>query len=166
MADYVGGNGLIAAFTGGIAFGQTFRIEGKFLDKFLEEEGQLLLLATFFLIGVAHLPESLHAITFREAAMGLAALLIVRPLAVWLAMAGTKTSLGLRLFLGWFGPRGLATALFALIIGDLIVLSHGDAILTITSITILMSAVLHGATAAPIAGKYGQRLLNPAPEVS
>ena len=158
-AEEIGGNGLIAAFTGGIAFGWAFPITGRFLGEFLEEEGQLLLLATFFMIGAELLPEALASVTLAEAAVALASLTVVRPAAVWLAMLGTGTRPRLKLFLGWFGPRGLATALFALIIGDLVSLSEGASILTITSITVLLSAILHGATAAPVAGRYGATLV-------
>ena len=154
----VGGNGFVAAFIGGLAFGQVARHRCTFVFEFMEAEGQALILLTFLLIGVALLPHAAHAITLPGAIIVLLSLFVVRPLAMWLALVGSRARPVTRLFLGWFGPRGLATALFALLVLEQFDnLPHGDEMLTIAIVAVAASALLHGLSAAPGARWFGRR---------
>jgi NhaP-type Na+/H+ or K+/H+ antiporter len=157
-ADAAGGNGFLAAFVGGLAFGARMGGRCHFAGEFLEGEGQLLVLASFLLIGLALLPDALAAVGPADIALILVSLLVVRPLAVWLALVGTDAPPLTRLFLGWFGPRGLATALFALLVIDFAELDHGEELLDLAVVAVAISALLHGATAAPAARRFGARL--------
>jgi NhaP-type Na+/H+ or K+/H+ antiporter len=155
----LGGNGFLAAFVGGLTFGAVMKGRCKFVFEFMETEGQILVLATFLLIGVVLLPEAAADIEPVMIALILISLFAVRPAAIWLSLWRTDASPLTKGFLGWFGPRGLATVLFALlVVGQLGALKHGDEILTISAIAVALSAVLHGVSAAPGARWYGGKI--------
>ncbi|WP_415922127.1 cation:proton antiporter [Tateyamaria sp. SN6-1] len=151
----IGGNGFLAAFVGGLTFGLMFRRQCKFVLEFLETEGQLLVLGTFVLLGVVVAPDLIRSLSPTWIALILISLFVTRPVAIWLSLLGTRTTPSERLFLGWFGPRGLATALFALLVlQEFDRLTHGHEILLICFLTVVISAVLHGMTAAPAAKRF------------
>lgn len=155
----LGGNGFLAAFVGGLAFGAVMKGRCKFVFEFMETEGQILVLATFLLIGAALLPEAAARIESVAILLILISLFAVRPAAIWLSLWRTDAAPLTKGFLGWFGPRGLATVLFALlVVGQLDALKHGDEILTIAAIAVALSAVLHGVSAAPGARWYGGKI--------
>lgn len=156
VADFTGGNGFIAAFTGGAAFGASQPKRDHQLAEFMEGEGTLLTLGTFLLIGLVLVPVAVDMVTLPIMGLILASLFMVRPAAIWLSLIGTDADMPIRLFIGWFGPRGLATVLFALLIVTQIEgLPHREEILGIATLTVLISALLHGITAAPAARRFG-----------
>jgi NhaP-type Na+/H+ or K+/H+ antiporter len=155
----LGGNGFLAAFVGGLAFGAVMKGRCKFVFEFMETEGQVLVLATFLLIGAVLLPEAAARIEPVAILLILISLFAVRPAAIWLSLWRTDAAPLTKGFLGWFGPRGLATVLFALlVVGQLDALKHSDEILTISAIAVALSAVLHGVSAAPGAKWYGGKI--------
>lgn len=158
LAERVGGNTFIAAFTGGLAFGAVMRGRCAFVFEFMDGDGQLLVLGTFLLLGASLAPEAIMNLDLATFALIALSLFVVRPLAVWLSLIGTDASPVERLFMGWFGPRGLATALFALfIIKEYDILVHAEGLLDIAILTVLASALLHGLTAAPAAHWIARR---------
>ncbi|MEL7117056.1 MAG: cation:proton antiporter [Pseudomonadota bacterium] len=152
----VGGNGFIAAFAAGLGFGAVVRGQCAFVYEFTESEGQLLSWAAFFLLGATLVPEAAKHLTVETGLLILANLLVVRPLAIWIAMTGSDASAPTRLFFGWFGPRGLATALFALLVVDQLDHGRGEEVLHIAINAVWISAILHGLTAAPGAKLYAR----------
>ncbi len=166
-ATVIGGNGFIAAFTAGLTFGAIIKGACKFVYEFTESEGQLLAWASFLLLGAALVPEAVAHLTVPMLAMILLSLFVLRPVAVWLSLIGTDAAPVTRLFFGWFGPRGLATALFALVIIDDLPVELAEPILHTAVNAVWISALLHGATAAPGARWYGRRIaaLSSAPEM-
>ena len=112
--------------------------------------------AAFFLTGAALIPEAITHLTWQVLAVILVSLLVVRPLAVWLALVGTDAEASTRLFFGWFGPRGLATTLFALLIVDRISPEAGDQVLHLAVNAVWISALLHGISANPGAKLYAR----------
>ena len=156
VAELVGGNGFIAAFVGGLAFGHALRHPCTFLLEFMETEGQLLMLVTFVVFGAALLPVGLSHLS--PATLGYAALSLtaVRMIPVAASFVGTDVKAPTRLFLGWFGPRGLASILFVLLILEDAPVPHAEELLAITVLTVAMSALLHGVSAAPLAARYGR----------
>ena len=94
---------------------------------------------------------TLHALT-REGlpAVGFVAatFLIARPVAVWLALLGTDTDRPTRLFMGWFGPKGVATMTFSLLVLDQHIAS-GERIFDLTALVVFCSIVIHGLTDTP-----------------
>ncbi|GAB5510457.1 MAG: cation:proton antiporter [Hyphomicrobiales bacterium] len=157
-AEFVGGNGFISAFCAGLGFGAVVRGQCAFVYEFTEGEGQLLSWAAFLLLGAVLVPEAIAHLTLPHVLLILGSLVLVRPLAIWIALLGTDASPSTRLFFGWFGPRGLATALFALLVVDQLDQLMGEVVLYLAVNAVWISAMLHGLTAAPGAKLYARRL--------
>ncbi len=157
-ATWIGGNGFIAAFAGGLGFGAGVRGRCPFVYEFTESEGQLLSWTAFFLLGAVLVPDAVAHLTLPMAAVILVSLFVVRPLAIWLSLLGTDAAPVTRLFFGWFGPRGLATALFALVAIEHLDHDLGEPILHLAINAVWISALLHGITAAPGATWYARRI--------
>lgn len=155
-AEAIGGNGFISAFAAGLVFGATVRHRCTFLFEFMESEGHLLTLLTFLVFGAIMIPDALHHITWQTIALSLLFLTVVRMLPVALSLIGTGLSMRSVLFLGWFGPRGLASILFALLIVEKYPVKGGDEILACVVVTVLLSIFLHGITAVPFSKFYGK----------
>ncbi|MES0881173.1 cation:proton antiporter [Roseibium sp. SCP14] len=157
-AGMVDGNGFISAFIAGLFFGNVIKGQCAFIYEFTESEGQMLSWGAFFLIGLALLPDAIAHLDAATLIIILVSLFVVRPLAVWLSLTGTDAAPLTKLFFGWFGPRGLATALFALLIVDQIDHEIGEQLLNLAVNAVWISAVLHGITAVPLAKWYGTRM--------
>jgi NhaP-type Na+/H+ or K+/H+ antiporter len=155
-ATLIDGNGFIAAFVAGLAFGHVVRGRCAFIYEFTESEGKLLSWGAFFLLGLILVPTAMAQLDWPTLALILASLFIIRPLAIWLSLMGSGLDARTRLFLGWFGPRGLATALFALLVADKTDPAFADKVLMIAINTVWISALLHGISAAPLARLYGR----------
>lgn len=156
IAELIGGNGFIAAFIGGMVFGNSIRHPCTFLFEFMETEGQLLMLIAFLVFGAALLPEGLAHVNFSIVFYAILSLTLIRMIPIALSLIGARLRLPTQLFLGWFGPRGLASILFVLLILEQSTVPHHDELLSITVITVALSALLHGMTASPFARLYGQ----------
>ncbi|NQV24680.1 MAG: cation:proton antiporter, partial [Rhodopirellula sp.] len=154
-AELVGGNGFIAAFVAGLTLGNVARNVCETLYEFGETEGQLLTLGVFMLFGAVIVPEVIEHATPAAAFYALCSLTLVRALPVAIALAGTHVSPAAVLFVGWFGPRGLASILFVLVVVEEGRLAAGDLLESVVMLTVLSSALLHGATAYPFAKRFG-----------
>ncbi|MEM7199786.1 MAG: cation:proton antiporter [Planctomycetota bacterium] len=156
VAELVGGNGFIAAFVAGLALGNTARGVCACLYEFGEAEGQLLTLLVFLVLGAAVLPEALGEATGVAVLYALLSLTVLRMVPVALALLGTGLRPASGAFLGWFGPRGLASILFALLVVEEGRLATGPLLMTVVVLTVAGSTVLHGMTAYPLAQRYGR----------
>ena len=156
LAEISGGNGFISAFVGGLVFGNSIRHPCTYLFEFMESEGQLLMLITFLVFGAALLPEGLEHLDVTFVVYGLLSLTVLRMLPIALSLLGSGIRLPTYLFIGWFGPRGLASILFVLLILEEAEIPHQAELLAITVITVGFSVVLHGISAAPLATVYGR----------
>ena len=153
-AIQVGGNGFIAAFVAGMAISGFANSIGNPLRDFGEAEGQLFGLATFLLFGmIALVPaiETADASCYIYAALSLT---VIRMIPTALSLIGLKLKASTVMFLAWFGPRGLASLLFALLVIGEFNLPHGERILTISVLTVMFSMVAHGISAVPGARLY------------
>lgn len=157
-AEFIGGNGFISSFAAGLGFGAVVQGQCKFVYEFTESEGQLLSWAAFLLLGAVLVPDAIAHLTLPHLLLILGSLILVRPMAIWIALMGTDASWPTRLFFGWFGPRGLATALFALLVVDQLDHQIGEQVLYLSVNAVWISAVLHGLTAAPGAKWYARRI--------
>jgi len=155
-ASLLGGNGFISAFVAGLTFGNIVKGHCRFIYKFTESDAQMLIWAAFTVIGIGLLPRAIEQLTLPVAGYILVSLFVVRPVAIYLSLIGSKTAPVTRLFMGWFGPRGLATALFALIVSHEILPEHSQAILVVAINAVWMSTLLHGISAAFLADRYGR----------
>lgn len=157
-AEFVGGNGFISAFVAGLGFGAIVRGKCAFIFEFTESEGQLVSWAAFLLVGAMLVPEAVQHLSLETLLVILASLFLVRPIAIWISLVGTDAAPVTRLFFGWFGPRGLATALFALLVVDQLPHEIGEDVLHLAVNAVWISAVLHGLTATVGAKWYANRL--------
>ena len=157
-AVLVGGNGFISAFVAGLCFGNVVQGGCRFIFEFTESEGLLLTWGAFFLIGLGLLPEALEHLDGTVLLIVLLSLFVVRPVAIWLSLVGSDAAPLTRLFFGWFGPRGLATALFALLVVEEIDHSLMEPVLAIAINAVWISAVLHGMSAAWGARWYAAKI--------
>ncbi len=158
VAELVGGNGFIAAFVGGLTLGNTSRAVCTCLYEFAEAEGQLLSLLIFLVFGAALVPVVVQHASWPIVAYALASLTLVRLVPVALSLLGTRLRWETTLFLGWFGPRGIATVLFALLLLERADVAGRETVLAVAMTTVLLSVFLHGFTAFPAARWYGARL--------
>lgn len=156
LADLVHGNGFMAAFVAGLMFGFAVKGRCKFILEFAEAEGQTLALMAFFVFGAALLPEIAHNVSWPMVVYAILSLTLIRMIPIALSLTGSGVSGVTMMFLGWFGPRGLATVLFSLIVLDALKSPGAETILTVATLTVAMSIIAHGATAAPFARRYGQ----------
>ena len=150
-----GGSGFIAAFVGGLVFGAVRRRVGGEVGYLMEEVGALLAAATFVVFGGTLLEPALGHLTWAVAGYAVLSLTVVRMLPVAIAMIGTRATARTLAFLGWFGPRGLASIVFAVLVLDAKgTLPNEQVILTTVFVTIGLSVLAHGLTAAPLSRRY------------
>lgn len=157
-AGVVGGNGFIAAFVAGLAFSAIAREECRDVQDFTEDEGELLSSITFLVFGAVLAAPILTSLTWQIALYVVLSLTVVRMLPVLIALAWSRTRFETRLFIGWFGPRGLASILFALLVFDELSGSVADTVFSVAVWTILVSIFAHGATASPWTARLAHRL--------
>ncbi len=158
LAELIHGNGFIAAFVAGLTFGNTLAHKCSFLYEFAEAEGLFLILMTFFIFGGAMLPEALGAIEPTHVLLALLSLTVLRMIPVWASLLGTGVQLTTTGFLGWFGPRGLASVLFVLLILEETEIAGRETIFVVVMTTVMLSIVFHGITAGPASRWYGKWL--------
>ena len=165
LADTIGGNGFIAAFVGGLVVGPTVKRVGERLIRFTEAEGQLLNLSVFFIFGVL-VAGLLQSLSWTVVLYALLSLTVVRMLPVALSLLGTRLRGVSVLFAGWFGPRGLASIVLGLVVLEEAPLLPGrDEIELVVSLTVLLSVLLHGVTAAPLSAAYARKVEGMAADV-
>jgi len=154
VADEIGGSGFIAAFIGGLATGYITRDASKVLMDFAEAEGQFLNLTVFFLLGVI-IAGLIPNITWQIFLYAILSLTIIRMLPVSISLIKTKISFDTALFIGWFGPRGLASIVLTLYaLNKLDTFPGEDTFILVVFITVLASVVAHGMTALPLSQLY------------
>ena len=157
LAEVVEGNGFIAAFVGGLTLGHLARHLGEELFHFAEEEGQLLTLLTFMIFGGVFAAPRLDDLTWQIALYAALSLTLIRMLPVALALLGLRFQRETVGFLGWFGPRGLASIVFGLLVLEAHDIAGRDEIFAAVTWTVLLSVFAHGLTAQPLARWYGRR---------
>ena len=135
-------------------FGNRVRGRCTFLFEFIEAEGQLLILLTFLIFGAAVLPGAVGKFGWEIALYAVLSLTIVRMIPIAISLAGTGLKTPTYFFLGWFGPRGLASILFALLVLEEMGTPAAAEITVITVATVALSIIAHGITAAPAARWY------------
>lgn len=154
-AEEIGGNGFMAAFVAGMAFGNVAHDVSHHVHAFLEAEGQLLMLLVFVALGALLVPPALARLTPTVGLYVLLSLTVVRMLPTALALAGSGARAQTVAFLGWFGPRGLATLLFGMVILEAHAIPNRAFLFDVAILTVLASVFAHGLTAGWAARRYG-----------
>jgi NhaP-type Na+/H+ or K+/H+ antiporter len=151
VADASGANTLIAAFVAGLAYRIAAERDGETLAEVPEHTAEVLSWVTWFIFGAAMVIPALEHLDIRIVAYAVGSLTAVRVLAIVISLAGARADIRTRLFLGWSGPRGLATVVFGLIIVDELGVTD-PSVRTVESVlafTVVLSVIVHGLTAAP-----------------
>jgi NhaP-type Na+/H+ or K+/H+ antiporter len=156
LATGLDGSGFIAAFVAGGVFGGVLGRDPAEVNRLVDEVGDVLNGVTFLIFGAVLLGTALGHLSWDFALYALLSLTIVRMVPVAIAMLGTRARPPTVAFMGWFGPRGLASIVFAVIVLEGSQLPHEQTILVAIYLTIGLSILLHGLTAAPLAERYGR----------
>ncbi len=149
------GNGFVAAFIAGMAFGSVVRSDLEPMVDFAEEAGGLLSLMVWLFFGAAMLVPGLEHATWSDFLFAVLALTAVRMVSVALALVGSGLERFTVGFIGWFGPRGLASVVFGLIAYDSLDPTDAGRVLSAVTVTIALSVLAHGLSASPLAARYG-----------
>ena len=156
IAAALGGSGFIAAFVAGLCFGHLVGDESAIIAGFNEELADLLNGVTFIAFGAVLLGPALGELTWSVALYAVLSLTLVRVIPVAIALLGSGARPPTVGFIGWFGPRGLASIVFAILVLQEADLPHTDTILLATYVTVGLSVLLHGLSAAPLAQRYAR----------
>ena len=157
------GNGFVAAFCGGLAFGACAGRRGPAELVFLEQTGELVSSLVWLAFGAIAIPIMLDRVDPLMLVYAVLSLTVVRMLPVWLALLGSGLDRRTVLFVGWFGPRGLASLVFALLALEALGPMSDEAVAIVT-VTVLVSVLAHGVSAAPLAARYGRAAAAAGPE--
>jgi NhaP-type Na+/H+ or K+/H+ antiporter len=154
VATALGGSIFIAAFTGGFLFGTLRRDTRDDVTYLVDEGGEVFNAVTFIVFGAVVLGPALDEVTWQLVLYAVLSLTVVRMLPVAIALLGTGARRPTLAFLGWFGPRGLASIVFAVILIDDTELPHLHTMLLAITVTIALSVYAHGLTARPLTERY------------
>ena len=154
IAAAIGGSGFIAAFVAGLVFRAAIKHDPEDVNRLTEEVGGVLNGVTFILFGAILLGPALGELSWELALYAVLSLTVVRMVPVAIGMLGSQARMPTLGFLGWFGPRGLASIVFAVIVIEESQLPHEDLIVVGIYLTVGLSVFAHGLTAAPLADRY------------
>jgi NhaP-type Na+/H+ or K+/H+ antiporter len=156
-AQSLHGSGYIAAFIGGILFGLLAKESTHKLVLAAEGVAETLAMMTWIVFGAAVIGQSYEYFTWRVVLYAVLSLTVIRMLPIFLSLTGTGEKTDSKLFLAWFGPRGLASIVFAIIVlGTDLPGTH--LMVMVVVCTVILSAVLHGLTANPLVSVLAARL--------
>lgn len=150
LCEKLGGNGFVAAFAGGLALNISSEQVRETIESFGEAESELLTMLTFFIFGLVVIPAVYQLWTWEMLIFSIVSLAILRPLCVWLCMIGSPYSLAEKLYIGWFGPRGIASIIYLLIMSTMIAPKGYEPLIAAAVMIITISVIAHGLSAAPL----------------
>ena len=155
-AQFIGGSGFIAAFCGGLLFGALAKEHREEFLTAAEGTGDTMSLITWVIFGAAVVSKALGNFSWVIIIYSVLSLTLVRMLPVFFALTGLRGNTESKLFAGWFGPRGLASVVFAVIVLNANLPNGGVLAMTVVC-TVILSIILHGITANPWVKGFGQR---------
>lgn len=156
LAQWAGGSGFIAAFVCGLVAGSLLGERKHAYLQSNEGYANLLSVIVWAIFGAVVIAKGWQYFTWKTWSYALCSLTILRMVPVWVSLMGTELSSESRLFVGWFGPRGLASIVFAVIVMQYELIAMSEIIATVVC-TILLSVVLHGLTANPWVARFRSR---------
>jgi NhaP-type Na+/H+ or K+/H+ antiporter len=154
LAELFHGNGFIAAFFGGLMLGTHTPVVRKRIQEFGEAEGQQLELFVFLIFGLVAVPPAVKHWDAQAWLYAILSLTVIRMAPVAICLKGTQLdwrSVGL---IGWFGPRGIASVLYLLMVANELGSAGYERILSVIVLTVLLSVLLHGMSAVPLSRLY------------
>ena len=156
IAAPLGGSGFIAAFVGGLVFGGLHRRKDSEVTYLTDATGLVLAGVTFVVFGAVVLGPNLHVVDWQIALYAVLSLTAIRMVPVWLALLGSGARPPTVAYTGWFGPRGLASIVFAVIVLEGSELEHIETMTAVVAITVALSVFAHGVTAVPLTTAYAR----------
>lgn len=158
FAEMVGGNGFISAFVAGLglSIGTTSKQVLHEIQEFGETEGTQLILVVFLIFGLAMIPAAFPYWGMPELIYALASLTVLRMLPVAISLIGAKLDWRSIAFIGWFGPRGIASVLYMLMALSAIGFEGYEQIMSVIVLTVTLSVFAHGISAVPLSRLYGK----------
>jgi sodium/hydrogen antiporter len=155
-AEAMHGNGFMAAFFSGLALGTRTPAVRERIHEFAEAEGQQLALFIFLMLGLILVPATINYWDVRACIYAMLSLTVIRMIPVALSLTGSKLDRASVNFIGWFGPRGIASILYLLIVIGKIGITGYEYMLSVIVLTVLLSVFLHGISAVPLSKIYGR----------
>jgi len=155
-AQTLGGSGFIASFVGGLLASYLFTEQKHHLLEAGEEIASLLSVITWIVFGALVIPWAWAIVTLNMWIYAVLSLTVIRILPVLISLAGTRFDGETRLFIGWFGPRGLASIVFAVMILDF-PLNASRTLVATAACTVLLSVLLHGLSANPWVARLAKK---------
>ncbi|PSS58142.1 sodium:proton antiporter [Pseudomonas sp. BBP2017] len=156
IAQLLGGSGFIAAFVGGLLASYLFAEQKHTLLQGSEEFASLLSVITWVVFGAVVIPKVWGSLTLNIWLYAILSLTVIRVIPVLVGLWATRFDFETRLFIGWFGPRGLATIVFAVMIMDY-PLQATNTVVATAICTVLLSVLLHGVSANPWVARLAGR---------
>lgn len=156
-----GGNGFVAAFSAGLVFSVASRGKVRESVEFTEDLGLFASFLVWAIFGAILLAPVLEGgFRWTPIVYAILSLTVIRMIPVWLSMLGSGLHLSSVLFMGWFGPRGLASVVFTLIAVETLAREGlvSAPLVEIATWTVFLSVILHGVTARPFSRAYGARV--------
>ncbi|MGI9292374.1 MAG: cation:proton antiporter [Pseudomonadales bacterium] len=157
LAEALGGNGFIAAFCGGLAVSTGSPEIRERIHEYGEAEGTLLSMGVFLVFGLAMIPLSVEFWSWRVWVYALASLTVIRMVPVAIALWGSGMDRMTTLFIGWFGPRGIASVLYILIAASAIGVDDFRDAFAVIVLVVTLSIYAHGISAIPFCRALGKR---------
>jgi NhaP-type Na+/H+ or K+/H+ antiporter len=159
LSQWLGGSGFIGAFVGGMLFGGLIK-HHEIKEELLagaESVGNLMSLLTWFAFGALAFGKGLQDVSWQVILYAVLSLTIIRMLPVMICLIGIKARFDSKLFLGWFGPRGLASIVFIVMVLEEN-LPGADTLAAVVTWTVVLSIIAHGISAVPYANNYAKRV--------
>lgn len=158
LAEYIHGNGFIAAYFSGLLLGYVAESIREEVKEFGEAESQIMTLLIFVLFGMLLVPRVWSYWTdWRVVTYALLSLTIIRIVPAYVSLSGTGLPNGIRWFIGWFGPRGIASVLYLLMMVIKLGVDGYELIIATVALTVLLSIVSHGVSAVPLSRTFGTK---------
>jgi sodium/hydrogen antiporter len=148
-AQALGGSGFIACFVGGLLLSGLRPAHKEVLLRGAGATGEALALLTWVAFGIGALAQIVSRLTWEALLYAVLSLTVIRMVPVLLCLIGTGLRLADKLFVAWFGPRGLATIVFGVIVLNE-QLPGNDTIIAVAGGTVLLSVIAHGVSANPL----------------
>jgi NhaP-type Na+/H+ or K+/H+ antiporter len=159
LSQWLGGSGFIGCFVAGLVFGgltRSHETKEEVLNG-AEGAGNVMSLLTWFTFGAVVFGASLQQFDWQVLVYAILSLTVVRILPVLLCLIGVPFRMDSKLFLGWFGPRGLASIVFVVMVMNE-KLPGNDTLMAVVAGTVALSIIAHGLSAVPFAKGYGKRV--------
>lgn len=154
-AAVLGGSGFIGAFAGGILFGLASEARSNEDNALTGYLGALFDAMSFLLVGAMLIPFALDQLTWAVIAYAVLSLVVIRSVSVATALIGSHARWQTVAFMGWFGPRGLATVVFAVLLFDANI-PNGSLIVSVAVVGVALSVLAHGFSAPPLVAAYAK----------